>query len=179
MNYVQMKKSITTARRYFLILGLSWISIIGNSQVIKSNQKERKELREAEMMMNYKAIGASLEAKKFLLEMEYILEESGTSKKLNRVLNYIMIDTSRCVWQNEFTDINTDLFRKVSKVEGSIDGWKLVKDNKRSYYFLQFKMFTDNGIFYISLSINSDKTISGKIDGVRDSFAFMGRIVTL
>jgi hypothetical protein len=39
-------------------------------------------------------------------------------------------------------------------------------------------MFTDNGIYYVSLTINSDKTISGKVDGVRDSFAFMGRIVT-
>jgi hypothetical protein len=42
----------------------------------------------------------------------------------------------------------------------------------------KFKMFMDNGIYYVTLTINSDKTISGKVDGVRDSFAFMGRIVT-
>lgn len=164
--------------RKVLLIICCGMSLICNSQDIKSARKAQKEAREAEMILNYKAIGISLEARKFLLEMEYILEESGASKKLNRVLNYIMINSSSCTWQSDFTDISTDLFKKVSKVEGSIDGWKLAKDDKRSYYFLQFKMFTDNGIYYVSLSINSDKTISGKVDGVRDSLAFMGRIVT-
>lgn len=163
--------------KIFLIAGCFFISCIGNSQDIKSERKTRKEVREAEMIVKYKALGASLETKEFVLEMEYILNGAGNRKKLNEMLNYIMIDSSTCVWQSESTDIFTDLFRDVSKVEGSIDGWKLIKDIKHLSYFLQFRMFTDNGLYHVTTSINSDKTISGTIRGIRDSFTFYGRIV--
>jgi hypothetical protein len=164
--------------RIILLLICFGISYIGNSQDIKSNRKARKEVRKAEMIVNYKALGASLETKKFVFEMEYILNQSGTKKKLIPMLNFIMIDTSSCVWQSESTDIISDLYRAVSKVEGSIDSWKLVKDIKHLSYFLQFKMFTDNGLYHVTISINSDKTASGNLNSIRSNFAFYGRIVT-
>ncbi|MCX6333391.1 MAG: DUF4251 domain-containing protein [Bacteroidia bacterium] len=145
-------------RIIFLIVCIG-ISCIGNSQDIKSERKARKDLREAEMLRNYNALGASVERKNFVIEMEYILDDSGNRKKLNQMLNYILIDSTSCVWQSESSDINTDLFKTVSKVEGTIDTWKLAKNNKHSSYFLQFKMFTDNGLYHLTMSINSDKTV--------------------
>jgi hypothetical protein len=158
----------------FLCLGIAYA---GNSQDVKSERKARKELRDFERMADYKALGASIEAKNFVIEMEYILTESGNSKKVNQIFNYIMIDSSSCFWQSESSDINTDLFKTVSKVEGTTDGWKLEKDNKHLKYFLQFKMFTDYGIYNVIASITSDKSVSGNVSGIRNRFNFSGRIV--
>jgi len=152
-------------------------SLTGISQNGKSERNARKEAKDAVLSANYKALGASLMKQKFTLEMEYILVGSGNSKKLNMMLNYIMIDSSKCYWQSDAQDIPTDLFKKVSKVEGSIDGWKLINDDKHKSYFLEFKMFTDNGLFYVTASIHSDKTVSGNISGTRDRFTYSGRIV--
>ena len=164
-------------KRIILLLICFEIYNIGNSQDINSERKARKEAKEADIIATNKALGASLEAKNFLLEMEYILDASGNNKKLNQMLNYIMIDSTSCVWQSESAEIFTDLFRYVLKAEGRIDGWKLEGNNNHTSYFLQFKMFTDNGLYHVTSSINNDKTASGTISGVRDSFTYSGRIV--
>jgi hypothetical protein len=163
--------------RIIILIVCFGISLTGNSQDVKSERNARKEAKEAVISANYKALGASLAKKKFSLEMEYILVGSGNSKKMNQMLNYIMIDSSKCYWQSDSQDIPTDLFKKVSKVEGSIDGWKLINDDKHKRYFIEFKMFTDNGLFYVTASIHSDKSISGDINGTRDRFTYSGRIV--
>ena len=163
--------------RIFILILCCGISLTGNSQAVKSERNARKEAKEAVIAANYKALGASLVKKKFSLEMEYILVGSGNSKKLNMMLNYIMVDSLKCYWQSDSQDIPTDLFRTVSKVEGSIDGWKLINNDKHKSYFLEFKMFTDNGLFYVTASIQSDKTVTGNINGTRDRFTYSGRIV--
>jgi uncharacterized protein (DUF2225 family) len=45
-------------------------------------------------------------------------------------------------------------------VEGTIHGWKLEKDEKHKQYNLEFKMFTDNGVFHVTLYMYPDKTFS-------------------
>lgn len=164
--------------RIILLILCLGIAYAGNSQDAKSDRKARKEARDAEMAMRYKEVGAALDSRRFVIEMEYLLNESGNSKKVNQMLNYIWIDSSKCSWQSDGTDINTDLFKKVSKVEGTVDGWKLAQETKQSRYFLQFKMFTDNGVYHVTASINSDKTASGTISGIRDNLTYSGRIVT-
>ena len=163
--------------RIIILIICIGISLTGNSQDVKSERNSRKEAKEAVIAANYKALGAALTKKKFVLEMEYILVGSENSKKLNQMLNYIMIDSLKCYWQSDAQDIPTDLFRKTSKVEGSIDGWKLINDDRHKSFFLEFKMFTDNGLFYVTASILSDKTVSGNISGTRDRFTYSGRIV--
>lgn len=172
-----MKKSVFKIIIIFLILGLNCISIIGNPQDLKLNKKEKKEVRKAERLKDYEALGTLLERRKFLLEMDYQLYGQNKTR-LNPMLNTIKVDTSSCVFQSEFTNIVSDLNRVVSKAEGSIDGWKLVKDIKHLGYYLQFRMFTDNGLYYVSVSINSDMTTSGNLTSKGTNFAFYGRIVT-
>jgi hypothetical protein len=164
-------------KRIILLIICIGISLTGYSQGAKSERNAKKDAKEAVLTANYKALGAALAKKKFSLEMEYILVGSGNSKKLNMMLNYIMVDSLKCYWQSESQDIHTDLFKTVSRVEGSINGWKLINDDKHKSYFLEFKMLTDNGLFYVTASIHSDKTVSGNINGTRDSFTYSGRIV--
>ena len=163
--------------RIFLVLVCLGVFYVGNSQDIKSGRKARKELRRNEKILNYSAFGASIESKRFLLEIDNIQSHTNNKKKMNPMLNFIKIDSSSCVWRSESNDIPTDLMKTVSKVEGSIDDWKLEKDIKHLGYFLQFKMFTDNGLFHVTVYFYPDKTFSGTINGVRDTFNFYGRFI--
>jgi hypothetical protein len=172
-----MRKSILKISSFFLILGLSSISIIGISQETKLPKKERKDARKAEMFKSYQGLGVSLEMKRFVLEMDYQTNQNQNKTRLNPMSNFIMVDTSSCVFQNESTNIISDLDKVVSKVEGSIDGWKLAKDIKHLSYYLQFRMFTDNGLYYVSMSINYDKSVSGSLTSKGTVFGFYGRIV--
>ena len=163
--------------RIFLVVVCLGVFYVGNSQDIKSSRKARKEVRKNEMILNYDAFGASIESKKFLLEIENIQYHGHTEKKMNPMENFIKIDSSSCVWRSESDDIPTDLMKKVSKVVGSIDGWKLEKNIKHLEYFLQFRMFTDNGLYRVTVNFYPDKTFSGTINGIRDTFNFYGRFV--
>ena len=65
-----MKKSVFKISSFFLILGLCWISIIGNSQDVKLNKKEKKEVRKAERLKDYEALGTMLESRKFVFSVD-------------------------------------------------------------------------------------------------------------
>jgi hypothetical protein len=153
------------------------LSIPGYSQKPRSDIKKNRELKLLEKKKGYNALGTALEKRKFILEMEYILNESGTRKRMNQMLTYIMIDSTRCVWESEYSDIFTDLMKTVTKAEGRVDDWKMTKDSGHLSYFLQFKMFTDNGLFYVTTTINSNYLINGTISGTRDRLTFYGRVV--
>lgn len=170
-------KNVNVMKKLFLLFFCLGFFCTINSQEAISEKQARKEAKQAEMLANFNKMGSSFDSKHFVIEMEYILDASGNNKKLNQLLNYISIDSSKCFWASESSDINTDLFKTVSKVEGHIDGWKLEKNEKKSSFYLQFKMFTDYGLFYVTASVNSDKTCSGNISGVRDTFTYSGRIV--
>ena len=163
-------------RIFFLLFCLVFTSMV-IAQESKSEKQLRKEKRDAELRANYLEIGAAIDRRSFVIEMEYLLDASGNNKKLNMVLNFISVEKEKCFWASESSDINTDLFKTVAKVEGTIDGWKLERNDKKQNYYLQFKMFTDFGIFYVTSSVMADKTVSGNISGVRDSFTYSGRII--
>ena len=179
LNLDKRRNPLIFMKRIIVLLICLGITCFASSQDNRSERKARKEERKAEMISDYTALGISLEKKKFVVEMEYLLNESGNTKRLNQLLNFIMVDSSTCVWESELTDIFTDLMKNVSRVEGIIDDWKMVNDIKRLRYFLQFKMFTDNGLYHVTVSINPDKTVSGTITAIRDRLNFSGRIVIL
>jgi hypothetical protein len=172
-----MKKSILQISSLFLTFVFCWISYVANSQDLKSTKTTRKEARKVERAIDYQGLGVSLERRRFVIEMEYQLNLNQNQTRLNPMLNFIMVDSSSCVLESE-SDIFSAFFRGVSKVEGSIDSWKLVKNNKNLSYYIQFIMFTDNGRYQVSITINSDKSASGNLNISDTNFSFYGQIVT-
>ena len=164
-------------KKILLVLISFGIFASGLAQKSKSDRQVRKEARDKELLENFSAMGAAIDSRNFVLEIENIYLTSTERKKVNPMLNFILVDTTSCVWQSESSDIPTDLFKTVSKVEGSVDGWKLDKDVKHLRYFLQFKMFTDYGLYRVTVTFNPDKTISGNINGIRNNFNFYGYFI--
>jgi hypothetical protein len=172
-----MKKSRFKINRLFLTFVFCCITVGANSQNLESTKATRKEERKVERSINYHDLGISLERRRFTIEMENQLKQNGNKTGMNPLLNFIMVDSLNCVWQSELEDIPSDFFKSVSKVEGRIDNWKLVKNNKNFSYYMQFKMVTDNGWYQASVTINSDKSASGNINNSKFNFSFYGRIV--
>ena len=162
--------------RIILLLVCLGIFYPASSQEVKPSRKTRKEIRRNEELQKYHTLGAILGSRRFLLEIESIQYQSRTMKKSNPMENIIMIDSLSCTWHSESNDIPTDLFSTVSKAQGSIDDWILKNNLKHLDYFLKFKMFTDNGLFRVSVTLYPDRTFSGNISGSRDDFIIYGRI---
>lgn len=163
--------------RVFLIVVFLGIFNLAGAQETKSKRAERKNARNIERLVNYNTLGAHIESRRFILEIENLIYPSGFVQPKNLLHNYISIDSTICVWQSGTNDIPTDLFSLVSKAQGSVDGWKLKRDDMRYRYFLEFRMFTDNGLYRVTVDFNQDRTFSGTINGIRDTFVFDGTFV--
>jgi hypothetical protein len=147
------------------------------SQDAKQSRKARQEAAKNRQIQMYNKVGAMIESRDFVLEIENIYYPASGRKMINPMVNCIIIDTTSCFWLSENADIPNDLFKKVNKAEGTVDGWKLSKDSKHLRYSLQFRMFTDNGLFRVFAYFHPDRTFTGNINGVRDNFQIDGRIV--
>ena len=172
-----MKKSIFKISGLFLTFVFCFSSNAANSQNLKSTKTARKEGRKVELAKDYQGLGTYLERRRFVFEMESQLKPNGTKTGLNPMLNFIMVDSASCVLESE-SEIFSNFFKKVSKVGGRIDSWKLAKDNKNLSYYLQFIMNSDDGRYQVSMSIYPDKSASGNLNSSNINFAFTGRIVT-
>lgn len=188
-----MKKSVHKISRFFLIIGLSLIYIIGNSQDLKLSKKEQKEAIKDEGLKEYEALGPFLEGRIFAFETNRLQSTTGAT-----VYNVVQVDESkifvRCedpkntsggnsgVRDNSTPPIGpTGLF-----FEGDIDGWKLSKNSKNLSYTIRFEVRTTGsnpGIPYeIYMNINSNKSSNIEIKSRGGHMVYSnytGRIRTL
>lgn len=175
-----MKKTIFQISSFYLTFVFCLISYGANSQNLKSTKTTRIEAKKIERNQNYQDLVTSLESRRFMIGMENQLTQIGNRTGLSPVLNYIMVDSSSCVWQSEFDDIISAYDDKViSKVEGRIESWKLVKVSKNLSCNMRFIMVTNNGPYQVFVTINSDKTASGNLSSAKTNFSFYGKIVIL
>jgi hypothetical protein len=160
-----MKKSTLKISDFFLILGLCWISIIGNSQDLKLDKKEKKEARKAERLKDYEALGTLLESRKFVFEADRISSQM-FNNRISPDHNYIRFDTLSAFIQFE----RTIKSKKPLTWEGNIVGWELEKNDKKLYYDLKFNISTVTQNYY--MFINYDSSANLRIGG----FMYLGYI---
>lgn len=170
-----MKKSVFKISRVFLILGLSWISIIGNSQDGKLDKREKKEARQAERLKDYEALGQMIESKKFVFAVDRV--QSATGAKISDVIRLdgskILIsiedpkDTSgrnSGVRSNSTPAIGTTGF----VFEGNIGRWELHKYPNNLSYSIRFEVnrTASNAevVYEIYMNIHADRSASVEIE---------------
>jgi hypothetical protein len=144
-----MKKSILKISSFFLILGLCIPNIL-NSQDLKLTKKELKEVRKAEKVNKYKALGALLESRRFVFEAEY-RGQGGTEvspDRLNLGRNYIRIDSLIASVQFEGWGPKP---KPPQPWDGNIENWELFKNDKKLSYDLQFTISGMTKNYYISV----------------------------
>jgi hypothetical protein len=156
-KYLLMKKSILIISSFFLILGLCIPNIV-NSQDLKLTKKELKEVRKAEKVNKYKALGTLLESRRFIFEAEYrrgsgtvVSPDGGTDispDHLNLGRNYIRIDS--LIASVQFEGLGPKP-KPPQPWDGNIENWELFKNDKELSYDLQFTISGMTKNYYISV----------------------------
>jgi len=169
-----MKKSEFNISKFFLILGLSWICIIGNSQDLKLNKKQKKEAIKAERLKDYEVLGPLLESRKFMFATDRV---QGTTGEM--AYNVVQVDEPkvfvRCEtlkntsgWNSGVRDNSTPPVGSTGLFfEGDIYRWELSKNPKNLSYSIKFEVQTTGGnpgTFYeIGMNINTNKSANIEI----------------
>jgi hypothetical protein len=150
----------------FFVLGFSLIPLYVNSQDIKLNQQERKEVRKAQMAANFYIMDSLLNAKSFVLEADFLRNKYGVRVPVMSGLNFIKVDKSNGVLQ---TGSNDNMgYNGVGGVtaEGRIGIWEIKKYPKKLSYTLRFSLLTQIGHYDVFMTISSDNNASATITGL-------------
>jgi hypothetical protein len=166
-----MKRSILKNSRFLLILGLLWIPNIVNSQNLKLSRKELKEASKAEKVNKYKELSTLLESRRFVFEADSKSQANDYLGRISADRNYVRVDSLTAFIQFEKWIGNSKV--PVQTWEGNIVNWELVKNDKKLYYNLQFKISTVIENYY--LFIYYDSTAKLKIG----STSYLGYIKQL
>jgi hypothetical protein len=172
-----MKKTIKKFHILVFFLGITMISGYSYSQDLKTDKQARKNARKLERELDFHNLGSLLESRKFVLKIEQ--DTNDGNLQLNSQLNYLKIDSLISYFQTEHK--YSFLLRQVPDqiIEGKVERWNLVKDNKHFSYHLDFKMSTWFGLFTVFMIIESDKITSGSIILKEDTFSFYGHIAKI
>ena len=182
-NYLLMNKSIFKINSVFLMVTLCCLSVITNSQDLKMNNREKKEMRKAEKLKDYYALGILLESKKFSFSTERVQLNSGA-----KVYNIINIDENRVFvrcedpintsgWFSGVIDNSTPRIGPTGLFfEGDIDSWELFKNNHNLSYIVKLKVLTtgsNSGITYeITINVNPNKSAGVEIKSRRGQMIY-------
>jgi hypothetical protein len=179
-NLNVMKTSIFKLESLFLAIGLFLISFSSNSQDNKLSRQEQKEARRDKQYFNFQVLDTILKNKSFVLEADFLENEFGNRRPVLSDLNFIKVDSSDVVLQ---TGSNYNMgFNGVggATAEGNINNMKIVKNLKNLTFYLQFSVLTNIGIYYVSMTINSDCAARATITGLtRGKLVYDGRIKTI
>jgi hypothetical protein len=174
-----MKKSVFNIGSIYLILGLCLISIEDKTQDIKLLNKERKEARKADMVVNYEALGIILGNRKFVFEADYEQELWGEKIPVPPMFNFIRVDSTSVSMQ--FGDIRYSYLegRTNPYSDGVISQWNLYKNEKQLNYTIEFRVFSTGPVERFTdfiMFINNDKSVMVKASRGKSNSFFCGHI---
>jgi hypothetical protein len=123
-----------------------------------------------------------VENRKFVLEANYLSDQTGERYNVNNIINFIAIDSARITIQLASTSgIGGANGMGGITAEGTISQFNVIKTGKqKNFYSIHVLAMTHIGtydiFFSISPSANADATISGN---VRGKLNYHGRLVPL
>ena len=150
----------------FLTIGLFWISYNSNAQDIKLTRQEQKEARRAELQANFNLLDTLLENRSFVLEADYLQNRYGDRIVVPQMLNFIKVDSTYVVLQTGSNSRFGNNGVGGVTAEGKANGWKLIKNYKNLSYNLRFNVFTDIGIYDVTIWISASKQARATITGL-------------
>jgi len=150
----------------FCILGLLASSLSGYSQEAKLTRQEMKEIRKAQLAENFRILDSLLNAKKFVLEADFLANRYGDRIIVTPNLNFIKLDNQNGILQ---TGSNFGFgYNGVGGVtaEGKVGKWRILKDTKRMIYTVQFSLLTNIGNYDVSMLVSADARARATITGL-------------
>jgi hypothetical protein len=161
-----MKTMILKTASLFLVFGFFLTFQNSNAQEKKLTRQELKEVRKAQMVINFHILDTLLNRRTFVLEANYLQNKYGQRLPVVSSLNFIKVDGSRGILQ---TGANSGSgYNGVGGVtaEGTVGIWDLSKDADKLYFTLHFSLLTNLGNYDIWMTVSSDAHASATITGL-------------
>lgn len=177
-----MKKLLVIASAVLLILppavnGQDGLTRKQQRSLLKEARKQEI-AEEQELMAMY--IDSIMDASSFVLEADMLLNKYGQSIQVESTINFVMVDKEAGVFQ--FGDAFRMGYNGLggATYEGFISNYRIIEDDKRGTYFVNFTLTSSMGSFDISMTV----TDTGRGDAsVRSNFSgqlrYTGRIYGL
>ncbi|MEI6682273.1 MAG: DUF4251 domain-containing protein [Bacteroidota bacterium] len=175
----------------WVVVFLLLISGMGQVQAreIQKDTLSRKEARsrkkaeqEKELQRQFEALNQVLLARSFVLEADFVERKTGLRFRVNRVLNFVMVDSAEATIQ-----VGADNrlgFNGAGGVtdKGKISGYKLTRNDKNRSFFLKMAVRSSLSAHVdIFLDIDAYGTANAVVSGgiFGQYFRFDGRLVPL
>jgi hypothetical protein len=175
-----MKKINTyTAGLLFAIL-LSWISVCSNSQDTKADKQSKKEAKKAQRFADFQSLDTLLNFRSYVLEANYLKNTYGSMIVVTSNLNFIRVTGNSGVLQTgSDTRIGSNNVGGVT-AEGSINNYRIERDQKNLTHTVTFYLLTNLGTFDILMNVSSDYNATATITGSTSGrLTWSGRLVPL
>jgi hypothetical protein len=130
--------------------------------------------------LRYIATGYLLDSMHFVLEAEYLSNNTGVRSIVSPTLNYILIDSINGAIQTgrEFGFGRNGVGGATAK--GTITSWKLTKNENKKTYFVKIDFSTDLGFFTVFMDVSADGKASARLSGIgRGNLTFDGDLIRL
>ncbi len=175
-----MKTNLLIISLFFAFLAISAQDIATSANGLKSDKQLKKEKKEAERNLQYIAVGSLLDSLRFVLEADYLSDSRGFRSMVSSNLNYILVDSLKGAVQ---TGTNMGFGSNGvggATAKGTINGYKLTKNDKKKSYSIKFDLSSNYGFFTIFMDVYPELKASARLSGLgRGSLTFDGYIVPL
>ncbi len=155
-------------KKYFILILVVSMALPVFGQQTKEERKAAKEAKKAQQAQadveKAAIIHASIEAKQFVLEANFLSDKYGQRLVVDPSLNFVGIDIEKSAFQfGNGSDIGYNGVGGIT-VEGSANNYKM-SQNKKGMYTIDFQVSATAGTIFVVLSVSptgaADATISG------------------
>ncbi len=172
-----MLRSITLL--FFLLVVLS-VNAQEDKDKRKLNRQERKELRKKQKAKDEKTLAQLVNNKRFVLEANIMYDKYGHQIRVNRMINFVAIDSSKAAFQfGSASNVGVNNLGGVT-IEGPITKYNLktTYTGKSPMYNLEILIMSRNDVITINMSITSLKNARAIVKNTRgDRLIYSGEIV--
>lgn len=166
--------------RLLSICGLLWISLAANSQEKQLSRQEKKEIKKAQMNMNFNILDSLMNSKGFVLVADFLHNNYGERINVVPTLNFIKVNGSTGILQ---TGSNYSMgYNGVGGVtaEGTIGKWEVQKNMRNLTFTLHFNLMTNIGIYDVFMDVSVNNNATATITGLRPGkLTWEGHLETL
>jgi hypothetical protein len=129
-------------------------------------KEEKKKQREAEKEQQAALVDMMVNARRFVLEADYLSNQYGTRIVVNSTLNFIIVDTTKGTIQTaSMSGVGGPNMMGGITADGNITQYELTKSPKNQGYSLRMMIMTSVGIYDIFFTISSDGSATATLGG--------------
>jgi hypothetical protein len=144
-------------------------------------KEEKKKQREAERDDKAALVDTMVNARRFVLEADYLSDQYGSRVVVNSTLNFIVIDSTEGTIQTaSMWGVGGSNMLGGITADGNITQFEVTKSEKSKSYSIRVMIMTSVGAYDIFFSISSDGNASATLGGNwGGKLNYHGRIVPL